>query len=293
MEWTSLKVLHSALQISLFLGLKPVRTPLLITFALALTLMVPRAAAEDLHPNFTDTWQFTASALFQKSDASVSSTGILQNVRTIDLEDLGMDDSTVVPQLAIKWRFSERWLLNFAYSDFSLDGRQAVSSSFDFGDATFPVNASLDTELSLTAYVVALDYVIFKTDKAEFGLGAGLHGLDLDLKLDGDLNGFAIAQSESDFLAPLPNIRAFGRYALTPRIITNFQIGWMGADIENYSGDFLVASAGIRYRFADQWSLGLNYQVTEIDFEVGGGRNEEVYDVELEGISLSVRYSIR
>jgi hypothetical protein len=120
-----------------------------------------------------------------------------------------------------------------------------------------------------------------------------LHGLNLDLQLDGDLNGNDVAESQSDFLAPLPNLRAFGRYAITPKIITNIQVGWMGADIENYSGDFLVASAGIRYQVSRQWSVGLNYQLTTIDFEVGGGRNEEVYDVELDGIALSVRFNIK
>jgi hypothetical protein len=259
----------------------------------ALSLIASTAEAQEIHPDLTDTWQFTASALFQNSDASVSSTGILQNVRTLDLEDLGMDDSTIVPQLSARWRFSDRWILNFAYSDFSLDGRQAIDSSFDYGDTTFPLNASLDTELSLSAIVVALDYVIFKSDKAEFGIGAGLHGLNLDLQLDGDLNGNDVAESQSDFLAPLPNLRAFGRYAITPKIITNIQVGWMGADIENYSGDFLVASAGIRYQVSRQWSVGLNYQLTTIDFEVGGGRNEEVYDVELDGIALSVRFNIK
>ena len=204
-----------------------------------------------------------------------------------------MDDSTVVPQLSAKWRFSDRWILNFAFSDFSLDGRQAIDSSFDFGGTNFPLNASLDTELSLTAFVVALDYVIFKSDKAEFGIGAGLHGLDLDLQLDGDLNGIDVAESQSDFLAPLPNLRVFGRYAITPKIITSVQVGWMGADIENYSGDFLVASAGVRYQVSRQWSVGLSYQLTTIDFEVGGGRNEEVYDVELDGIALSVRFNIK
>jgi|TARA_B110000977_G_scaffold198289_1_gene282820 hypothetical protein len=265
----------------------------LSSFAFALSLMTCTAAAQETNPDLDATWQFSAYALFQTSDASVSSTGILQNVRTLDLEDLGMDDSTVVPQLSVKWRFSDRWVLNFAYSDFSLDGRQVIDSSFDFGDTTFPLNASLKTELSLAAYVVALDYVIFKSDQAEFGIGAGLHGLDLDLQLDGDLSGLPVAESQSDFLAPLPNLRAFGRYAITPKIVTTIQIGWMGADIDDYSGDFLVASAGVRYQFSQSWSVGLNYQITHIDFEVGGGRNEEVYDMELDGIAVSMRYSIK
>ena len=268
------------------------RTTPWILAALCLCLGSVQATAEEKHPVFTDTWQFTASALFQNSDASVSSTGPLQNTRKLDLEDLGMDDSTVVPQITAQWRFADRWLLNFGYSDFSLDGNKAVASSFDFGGVTFPLNASLETEFGISSIVVAVDYVVFQSDRSEFGIGAGLHGLDLNITLDGDINGTLVAESQSDFLAPLPNLRIFGRYAFTPKLTTNFQFGWMGANIENYSGELLIASAGIRYRFASRWSLGLNYQITSINFEVGGGRFEEDYDIELDGVSLAVRYSI-
>ena len=263
-----------------------------IIFLAGLCLMSLFARAESIHPDLTDKWQFNLGVLQQEPEATIRSTAPGDPETEIDLDDLGLDDSVTVPQIGARWRFSNKWALNLLYSDFGLSGGETVSSSFNYDGTTYPVNASLKTNLDITLYIATIDYAFWQSDKAEWGVGLGLHAIDLDASIKGSLNNLALTSTGADFLAPLPNLRIFARYAFTPKLLTSVSAGWLGAEIDKYDGQLLVASASLDYRVSKRWSIGLNYQLTDIDMDVDDGLNVDSYDISLKGFAITAKYSI-
>lgn len=209
----------------------------------------------------------------------------------VDLDDLGLDDSETIPQLGAMWRFKDKWTLNFVYSDFSVSSNATNNASFNYDGVTYPLNASLKTDLDITLYIVAVDYAFSQSDTTEWGVGLGLHAIDLAAGIRGSLNDVTLAATDEDFLAPLPNLRIYARHAFSPKLLSSFSIGWLGMNIDNYEGSLLVGSAALDYRVSDRWTIGINYQLTDIDLDVDDGINDDNYDVKLSGLALVAKYS--
>ncbi len=252
------------------------------------------ATAETMHPGLTDKWQFTLAAFNQKPEATVQSTAPGDTPIKIDLGDLGLDDSDVIAQLAARWRFKNKWALTFGYSDFGLSSRETISQEFNYEGVTYPVEASLTTSLDLGVYIVALDYAFHRSDRTEWGIGAGIHALDLGMGFKATLNDLTPLESTGDnFLAPLPNIRMYGRYAFSPKLLGSASVGWLSLEVGDYDGSILISILSLDYRFSDRWSAGISYQFSEFKLTVdNGGANDSKYDVGLGGASLSLKYSI-
>ena len=251
------------------------------------------ASAEPTHPGFTDTWQFSFGVLNQGTDAKIRSTRGNDVETEIDLDDFGLDDTEVTPQLGVRWRFADRWALTAAYSDYSVSSSKVVNTSFNFNGTVFPLNASLKTGLDIGLYVIAVDYTLIQKDNLEWGVGAGLHAIDLGASFKGTLNNLSVGAADEDFLAPLPNLRTFLKYSLNDRWLIGGTLGWLGADIDDISGSLVVGTAFVDYRLADKWTIGLNYQTTAIDVDIEDGNSDQSYDIRLPGFALTAKYSIR
>lgn len=154
------------------------------------------------------------------------------------------------------------------------------------------MNASIDASLGIDTYIFAVDYAIHQSDSTEWGVGAGLHALDLDVSFDATLNSLTIGATEQDLLAPLPNVRAYFMHAFSDKWLIGGAIGWLGASVDDYDGELLIARAYTKYRINDNWSVGLEAQMVDIDLEIIGSNSTEEYNIELPGAGLTLTYSI-
>jgi len=248
--------------------------------------------AESLNPGLDAAWQFSIGVLNENTEMSFRSTRQGDPETVFDLKDLGLDESEVVPQFGARWRFADKWALNMGYSTFGLSGHINNSRSFNFHGVTYPISADLETDLDIDLFIVSIEYAISKSDTSEWGVGVGVHGLNLSLDIDGSLNDASIGSSSEDFLAPLPNIRVFGRHAFSSKLLVTVGIGWLGLEIDKYDGNLLVGSVALDYSFNDRWAIGLNYQLTDIDLDIDNGIYDDSYEVDLSGFGLLVKYRI-
>jgi hypothetical protein len=243
--------------------------------------------AEPIHPGLTDSWQFNLGVLSVNEDATVSSTrqGDPKN-------EITLDDSDTVPQFGARWRFSDKWALNLVYSGFNWKGLETKNTSFHWDGVDYPLGITVATDLDIGLYIASLDYAFSQSDTTEWGVGFGLHAIDFTANLNIDLNQVSLSAPSEDFLAPLPNLRLYVRHAFSPKLLGSLTGGWMGAEIDKYDGELLIAAAALDYRFSKRWSVGINYQLTDIDLEVDDHRSKDLYDVKIDGFALNVRYSI-
>ena len=263
----------------------------IFTFA-SLCLLSAIAIAKPINPGLDAKWQFSLGALNENTKMSIRSTRLGDPETDFDLDDLGLDESEAVPQFGVRWRFANRWALNLAYSAYGVSGDKNISTSFNYDGITYPVNAFTKTDLDLDLFILSIDYAIRRTDTSEWGVGLGLHAIDFGFDIKGSLNDVSIGESSEDFLAPLPNIRLFGRHAFSSKLLATAAIGWLGLKIDKYDGNLLVGAVALNYSFSDRWSLGINYQFTDIDLDIDNGINEDSYEIDLSGFGLVLSYRI-
>jgi len=265
----------------------------IFAFCLIISLLASTASAASLHPGLDDKLQFHFSAFNQETDAKIRSTRIGDPETKVDLGDLGLDDSEWIPQLGFRWRFGEKWSLFGLYSGLSTDGRAAIDTEFNFDGVTYPVNAEVKSSLDVDMYILAFDRTLRKDTRSELGLGFGIHAIDLEAGFSGTLNAIDIGHSQEDFLAPLPNIRAYYHYAFSDKLIGSLNLGYLPVDIDDYDGSIFIGTAALDYRLNDRWTLGTSYQTTDIDMDVDDDdESEDEYDVEFSGFTIHVTYSI-
>ena len=267
----------------------------LMMLAMATVIGTGTAYAQDMtvvHPGLTDRWTFDAAVMQQRVSAEVRSTRIGDTETKIDLDDLGVDDSEVTGQFSLSGRFADRWRANFAYTNLAVSGDTLNERDFNFGGIEFPIATRTESDLEIDTFIVSLDYAIRQKENLEWGVGAGLHAIDLSISFEAAVNNVSARGSDEDFLAPLPNLRWYMKYAISDKWLLSATAGWLGAKVDDYDGQLLVAGVKAEYRFNDNWSLGVGAQLIDIDLEVDDGDSRQDYDIQLPGAGVTLTYSI-
>ena len=213
----------------------------------------------------------------------------------LELDDLGLDDRYNSWMAEYRYRINDRWGIFVGAFTFDVDGRREVTEEFNFEGTVFEAGASLDSELQVDNYIADVMYTAYRSDSAELLLGAGLHAFDLDVALEGrvfvgDLEATRSA-ADSQLLAPLPNLRAQGFYAITPRLGAAATVGWLSANYDDWDGDFLYLHARLHYRLKAGFGISAGYQFTDIDLTEEKSRGENEYDIRFDGPTVQLSYS--
>ena len=226
-------------------------------------------------------------------DGTLSSTIKGEPTDSLSTSDLDIGDGDTQPYFGFRWRFTDRWRLTFNY--FGLDNEGSVRRDFDeliFGIIEAKGFLAVDTSFKTDFYVTQVGYSLLKNDRAELGIGAGLHVVDLDasLKVSGAINnaGGSVQSDSSDLTMPLPNILGFGTYAFTPKLSLDGSIGWFGLNYDEYSGNLVTLSANLEYRLTDHFGIGVGYNFVDMNLEIEQSRRDDEYNLEYTGPVLYV-----
>ena len=265
--------------------------------ALILATTAAPICADALNPVLDDKFTFKLGVLYNKADADITVSVAPLPPTPVSLDFLGIDDTGVRPWAALRWRFGEKWALNFSYDRYDESGGNISTEPFNFDGVLYPVGASLDTELRADAYVMDVSYAIWKKSNYEAGLGLGLHAFDFKAGIDAflEVDDVVIIDYEDqsdDLIAPVPNLRLFGTYAFNPKVSVTVNAGWLSLTYEDYDGSFWYFAPTLDYRFGENFGAGIGYKYTDIDLEhdSGGGDFEE-YNMEFNGATAYISYS--
>lgn len=213
----------------------------------------------------------------------------------IDFDDvLGMERSTNNFFAAYQWRFSEKWALGLFYSSMSADGRREAARDFTWNGEEYKAGARVESEFNLDTLLISASYSFARTDNYEWGLGFGLHAFDIETTLDVAVKVDRLFEdarrNNSTVLAPLPNLRAYGTWVITPNWEVGIDVGWLSISYEDYDGDYLFFDARTEYGFSERFGIGFSYQLSEIDVTVDKSRGKDRYDMDFYGPSLYLTY---
>jgi len=105
---------------------------------------------------------------------------------------------------------------------------------------------------------------------------------------DGEVTG---SRANDDLMAPLPNLRVQGFYALSSRWAVTGTLGWLSLNYEEYEGSFAYIHTRVTYRMTERFGVALGYQYLDMDFSVDRDRGEAGVDINFNGPSMHLSYS--
>jgi len=260
----------------------------IITFFSCMGLSSAWASDQNLNNVLNKRITIYGGVRLYQADGTFSSTREGSPVIKVDMSDLGLDENNVSAIGGFIFNFGERWNLRFDYFGYHDDAEVTAGKNFNFDGVIIPINATVNSSLDMDLYVLNVAYNIVHTDRARFGLGIGVHGIDFDLKVSGrisvDGNEVPIGAGQEDFLAPVPNLWAYGAYAFTESFILRYGGGWMSASYEDFDGSLILANAAIEYWPFKNAGFGAGYNYITADIDYDPGYKKENYDVDLPGV---------
>jgi hypothetical protein len=191
----------------------------------------------------------------------------------IDFEaDVGARKSDEIFSLNFGWRFGEKWQLEAQYFAASSSRGAVLEEDVEWKEFEF---------LAGTGVKAGQDFTLFRTffarrfesgEKHEFGVGAGLHWLELGAFIEGNIitggGDTAFRRESVEVLAPLPNIGAWYMHSLSPKLALKTRLDWFSASFGEYGGTMTNASIGLNYQVFKNAGIGLNYNAFILDLDV-------------------------
>ncbi len=228
-----------------------------------------------VHPYLTEKSFIDIGVFFPDRRLKLSADGSISGIQPfVDFnKDLRLKASDETFAVDLGWRFANNWLLFGQYFESNGHSRWTLEEDIEWKDVVFQAdsNVAAGTGFSLTR--VFLGRELDKSDRHEFGLGAGFHWIDIDAFIEGTViivgGGETTARREVvDTEGPLPNIGAWYKYSITPRWAVRGRLDWLNADVGRYDGSLTNFSIGLNYQVVEHVGIGLNYNNFELDVKI-------------------------
>lgn len=248
----------------------------------------PQSLPGGANPTLNEDFSLRLGAAFLGGETKVSSQVDGGNAADdVDFDSLGIDGDETSGYMGGRWRFADRWQLDLEYFGTKHEGSGIAATDLDFGDVTIPVGVAARAEFDVDIYAVSVGWSFVKDELKEFGIGLGLHVADMKAEVSGAgfVDGVAVpfASETADATAPLPNIRLYGGYALSPKWAIEAGLGYFSLAYDKYDGQLLTANAALEWRPYENFGIGTGYTYVDVDLEVDENNRTDTYDFRLNG----------
>ena len=242
----------------------------------------------DVHPYLTQKYFLDTGVYFPDRTMRITVDGPAAGPSDIiDVHsEFGLDRSDETFSLNFGWRFGEKWQLGAQYFESSGAKQAVLNEDTDWGDFTFGQGSSVvaGTEFRLIRLFFARRFE--SREHHEFGLGVGIHWLELGAFIEGDVilsgGGNAFRRESASVSAPLPNIGAWYTYSISPKWALKARVDWLNADVGDYDGSLINSALGINYQMFDHAGVGLSYNFFDLDVGINSsgwrGNAQTIYE---------------
>ncbi len=247
---------------------------LFVALSFGSLLSLPAEAQNEAHPYLTEKFSLDIGMYFPERKVEMSIDGPINSVAGgIEFEkSFGLRKTDDIFSLNFGWRFGEKWTLGGQYFASSGERSKVLEEDVEWNDIIFGqgtgVVAGIDFQLIRTFFARQ-----FKSgDRQEFGLGLGLHWLEIGAWIEGNavINGApaGFRRESVSARAPLPNIGAWYMYSISPKWALRARLDWLSAKVGEYDGTLINASAGLNYQIFEHAGVGLSYNLFDLDLNV-------------------------
>jgi hypothetical protein len=243
----------------------------------------PRVIEDRLRVEITMLWAGIDTKL--RIDQSLTQPGT-----AIDAEDdLGLDDSTLMPQAEVTFLPGKRHLIRLN----GLNTRRSASTIIDqdivFDDQVYKAGERVDSELDLTMFGLTYGYRIIAKDRGELTATIGIQITSVEANA---LVRSRVVREPESGVAPLPMIGVEGRYDFTDRWSAEGRLQYLGANIEDVDGTITDARLAVTWRMNPHLVFGLGYRSFSIDIDSKNDSDPGLVKLDLAGPLLFARASL-
>lgn len=241
-----------------------------------LSLSVGAASAEEpknsakYHPFLSTKFEMGVGVFAATNDLEIGA-----ELPDVDLQDsIDTSDDQSNAMLNFRWRYTDNWSFQANYWETSSDARETLNEDFSFQGEVFQagtfVGVGLDTKIARLFWGRSF----FRTPSTDWGIGLGLHWIELDAYVEGQVllagggGGTGLERASASAGAPLPNFGVWYMHSWSPKWAVITRLDWLDVTVDEYSGRLIDASVGVNYQMSDHFGVGLAFNVFNLDVDV-------------------------
>ena len=172
------------------------------------------------------------------------------------------------------WRIADRHLIRGMYFENNRSGTKTIDREINFGDETFPLDASVTARSELAILQLSYEYAFLRRENYELAGGIGVHYMDIGLKLSATLDeqsGTRQASEDGNTGAPLPVLGLRWLWRLPANFYVNAQLQYFYIEFDPYSGGLSDLKASVVWQPTDHFGVGVGYNDFRFDFDIEDG----------------------
>ncbi len=251
----------------------------------------------DYHPVLSDNFILSLGAFRSDNSFKMSAEGVIEDEIENEIDfgnSVGVDESTTLFNGQLRWKFGKerKWSLFGQYFDAESSGEAVLTEDVEWQDITFREGTLVGSGVDVAISRVFVGRSIVKNQRHDFGIGAGLHNLDLSTFIEGnaqiDDNDTGFRRSEASNNQPLPNIGFWYNVSPARNWLIHARIDWISASIGDYDGTLWNAAAGVNYQAFRHVGFDLTYQYFNLNANINGSNWNGGVDVQYRGPVLAV-----
>jgi len=241
---------------------------------LAVPLLAVAQEPADIHPLLAAKYGLNVGIFFPERSFEIGVDASLPGIETqIDIsEQFKLKSSETTESVELGWRFGKKWLMRGQY--FTVGGSRSATLDEDvvWGDYTFGAGSGISGGIDVTITRLYFGYTFGSADYHEFGIGGGLHRLDISAFIRGTAiinnNPPEVIERRVSTTGPLPNFGGWYTRSLSKNLAVNVRLDWLSANIDKYDGTIINAALGLNYAFSRHFGVGLAYNYFELDLGI-------------------------
>jgi hypothetical protein len=204
-------------------------------------------------------------------------------------DDLGLDDSQLLPQAEITLLPGERHLVRLSGLSSHRSAQKVLERSIVFDDEIYLAGERVDSELNLTMFGLTYGYRFLVRDRTEL---TGTFGIQItEVEANAVVRNRVVRDAESG-VAPLPLAGLEGRYDFNDRWSAEGRLQYLTADIDEVDGEILDVRAAVTWRMNPYFLFGLGYRTFSINVDSRDQDTPGLVDMTIDGPVLFMRASL-
>jgi len=228
--------------------------------------------ADDYHPFLSDKFNLDIGSFWPQINFDARVDGSDPDEEFDFDEALNLTDKQAAAAINFRWRFGKKWSLWGQYWSTDNSGKAVLEEDVEWEDVVFKKGTFASGGVELDVGRVFFGRQFDLAPQHEFGLGFGLHWMDLDTFLEGEI---IIDDSTTDFqrvsaqtAIPLPNVGAWYMYSWSPKWMVSTRVDWLSASIGDFSGNLWDVQAGVNYQAFKNIGVGVYYKGFLLDVDI-------------------------
>jgi len=188
-------------------------------------------------------------------------------------ESLEASDSQTTGLLNFRWRFTKNWSFQGTYWNTNSESEHFLTDDFEFDGDVFEANLFVRSENDLSITRLFWGRSFFRRPSTDWGVGLGLHVLDIEVTLAGEVEILPPGSTEfrretASASVPLPNLGIWYMHSWSPKWVVTTRLDWLDVTVDEFSGSLYHLSVGVNYQMSNHFGIGLAANAFRLDVGV-------------------------